>query len=101
MLDLGEEGKPPDLTGLVSCGRREGRRQRTCRKSTSPEGKTPKREEKHQTCPRRDFSVGMGRLWCDPKVELSALTGVVGIQIAAIGSWWRKTLSFSVCKTRS
>lgn len=85
--------------GLVGCGRTR-RRQKTHRKSAGPGGKTPEFEEIHQTCPRRDFSVGMGRLWCDPKVKLSALTGVVEIQIAAIRSWWRETLSFSLCKTR-
>lgn len=77
------------------------------------DGKPPAEnlQEKHQswrensrtgtkTAPKRDFPWGWG--WgdrCDPKVKLSALTGVVGIQIAAIGYWWRKTLSFSVCKT--
>lgn len=43
MLDLGGDEKSPDLlAGLVGCGRREGRRQKTCRKSTNPGGKTPK-----------------------------------------------------------
>lgn len=51
------------------------REKKICRKSSSAGGKTPKLEEKHQTCPQE------GRLWCDPKVKLSALTGVVGIQI--------------------
>lgn len=62
MLDLGGDGKPPDLLdGLVGCGRRErGRRQKTCRKSTSPGGKTPKLEEKHQTCPQEGFFHGYG-----------------------------------------
>ncbi|XP_032569195.1 uncharacterized protein LOC116799855 isoform X2 [Chiroxiphia lanceolata] len=71
-------------------GGERGKMQKTWRKSTKP-------------APGRDFSTGMGtgRLQCDPKVKLSALTGVVGIQIAAIGSWWKKTLSFRVCKTRS
>lgn len=61
MLDLGGDGKPPDLlAALVGCGRREGRRQKTCRQSTNPEGKTPKLEEKHQTCPQEGFSHGDG-----------------------------------------
>lgn len=61
MLDLGGDGKPPDLlAALMGCGRREGRRKKSCRKSTNPGGKTPKLEEEHQTCPQEGFFRGDG-----------------------------------------
>lgn len=64
--------------GLGSPGRAEGEGKKSV-------GRAAVLEEKLQNwrstkpAPRRDFSTG--RLWCDPKVKLSALTGVVGIPI--------------------
>lgn len=83
-------------------GKREGEGRKPVGKAPILEGKLQNWRKSTKPNPRRDFSMGMGmgRLRCDPKVKLSALTYVVGIQIAAIRSCWRKTLSFSVCKTR-
>lgn len=37
-----------------------GKKEKNCRKSTNPGGKTPKLEEEHQTCPQEGFFRGDG-----------------------------------------
>lgn len=64
--------------GMGSPGRGEGEGKKSVGKAAVEE-KLQSWRRSTKPAPRRDFSTG--RLWCDPKVKLSALTGVVGIQI--------------------